>query len=94
MNVTIYSTPVCKYCVMAKEFFKKNNVSYTEIDVSKDGDKRKEMVEKSGQLGVPVIEIGDQIVVGYEEKVLSGLLGIGGGLLQDPSEDKQCDSCQ
>ena len=58
-KVQIYSTPTCSYCHMAKEFFKKNNVSYEDFNVATNLEKRKEMVEKSGQMGVPVILIGD-----------------------------------
>ncbi|MBP7006774.1 MAG: glutathione S-transferase N-terminal domain-containing protein [Candidatus Pacebacteria bacterium] len=74
-NVTIYSTPTCHFCHMAKEFFKTNNVSYTEFDVASDLDKRKEMVEKSGQLGVPVIVIDGDITVGFDKPKISKLLG-------------------
>lgn len=75
-NVQIYSTPTCTYCNSAKEFFKKNNVAYTEHNVAADSAKRAEMVEKSGQMGVPVIEIGDQVVVGFDQKLLGNILGI------------------
>jgi len=54
-NITIYSTPTCHFCHMAKNFFKENNVAYTEHNVASDLEKRKEMMEKSGQMGVPVI---------------------------------------
>lgn len=75
-KVEIYSTPVCKYCNLAKDFFKKNNIAYTEFDVASDATKRAEMVEKSGQLGVPVIDIGGDVVVGYDEAVIKELLGV------------------
>ncbi len=75
-KVEIYSTPVCKYCVAAKDFFKKNNIPYSEYDVAVDQAKRAEMVEKSGQLGVPVIDVGGDIVVGFDEKVLRELLEV------------------
>lgn len=75
-KVEIYSTPVCKYCGAAKDFFKKNNIAYTEYDVAADQAKKEEMIEKSGQLGVPVIDVGGDIVVGYDEKVLKELLGV------------------
>jgi len=61
---------------MAKAFFKKNNIEYTEYNVAADATKRGEMVEKSGQMGVPVIEIDNQIVVGYDQKLISNLLGL------------------
>ena len=74
--VVIYSTPTCVYCKAAKEFFKANNISYTEYDVAADAGKRQRMIEKSGQMGVPVIEIGDEIVVGFDKGKLSELLGV------------------
>lgn len=75
-KVEIYSTPTCTYCNMAKDFFKKNNITYTEYNVAADATKRAEMVEKSGQMGVPVIEIDNQVVVGYDQKLISNLLGL------------------
>ncbi len=75
-KVEIYSTPVCTYCNAAKDFFKKNNVEYTEYNVAADQARRAEMLEKSGQMGVPVIDVGGDIVVGYDEKVLKQLLAI------------------
>jgi glutaredoxin 3 len=75
-NVTIYSTPNCHFCHMAKEFFKANNIPYTEYDVAGDAEKRKEMVEKSGQMGVPVILIGDEMVIGFNKPVVAKLLGL------------------
>ena len=75
-NVTIYSTPSYHFCHMAKDFFKENNVAFTDFDVAADMEKRKEMVDKSGQMGVPVIVIGDQIVVGFNKPKLSELLGL------------------
>jgi glutaredoxin 3 len=73
-TVTIYSTPSCHYCQLAKEFFNKNSISYTEHNVAADVEKRKEMIELSGQLGVPVIHVGDTVLVGFQEKMLSDLL--------------------
>lgn len=61
---------------MAKEFFKANNVSYTEYNVASDMDKRKEMVEKSGQLGVPVILIENDLIVGFDKGKIASLLGV------------------
>lgn len=70
-KITIYSTPSCHFCNMAKEFFKNNNVEYTEYNVASDIEKRKEMVEISGQMGVPVIAIeGGDILVGFQEAVI------------------------
>lgn len=75
-NVTIYSTPTCHFCHMAKDFFKANNVAYTEYDVMSDLEKRKEMVEKSGQMGVPVIIIDDKLVVGFDKPQIAKMLGL------------------
>ena len=61
---------------MAKEFFTANNVNYTEYNVGTDLEKRKEMIEKSGQMGVPVIFVGDEMTVGFDKPKLSSLLGI------------------
>ena len=76
MTVKIYSTPTCVYCKMAKEFFAKNNIKYEEFNVAEDLKAREEMVQKSGQLGVPVIDIDGQVVVGFNEEVLRKMLGI------------------
>ena len=75
-NVTIYTTPTCHFCQMAKEYFDANNVKYETIDVASNAEKRKEMMEKSGQLGVPVILIDDQVVIGYNKPKLTSLLGL------------------
>lgn len=75
-DVTIYSTPTCHFCQMAKAFFKENNVAYTEHDVAGDMEQRKIMIEKSGQMGVPVIQIGDELVVGFNKPVITELLGM------------------
>ncbi|MDE1874832.1 MAG: NrdH-redoxin [Patescibacteria group bacterium] len=75
-KVEIYSTPSCMYCGAAKDFFKKNNITYTEYNVATDQAKRSEMLEKSGQLGVPVIDVAGDIVVGYDEKLLRQLLEV------------------
>lgn len=74
--VSIYSTPTCVYCNAAKEFFKTNNVPFEAFDVALDIEKRKEMIEKSGQMGVPVIFVDDELVVGFDKARLSELLGI------------------
>lgn len=64
------------YCNQAKDFFKANNVTYTEYNVATDTDKRKEMVDKSGQMGVPVIIIDGEVTVGFDKEKLSATLGI------------------
>ncbi len=75
-KVKIYTTPSCVYCKMAKEFFDKHGVLYEEHDVAADVEARKEMVERSHQLGVPVIEVGDQVFVGFNRSGLERALGL------------------
>ncbi len=75
-SVTIYSTPVCHFCHAAKDFFAANNVTYTEHDVAADAEKRQEMIEMTQQMGVPVIRIGDDVVIGFDEPKLRELLGL------------------
>jgi len=66
MKVIVYSTPACPYCIIVKNFLKKNNIQFEEIDISKDEQKKKEMIEKSGQMSVPVTEIDGRVIVGYK----------------------------
>ena len=75
-TVTIYSTPSCHFCHMAKDFFKEKNVAFTDIDVAADMEKRKEIIEKSGQMGVPVIVIGDDLIIGFNKPKIVELLGL------------------
>ena len=80
-KVTIYSTPTCSFCTLAKDYFNANNVEYTEIDVAADPAKAEEMVKKSGQMGVPVIIVAkedgtEEIIVGFEKDKLASLLDI------------------
>jgi glutaredoxin 3 len=75
-NVIIYSTPTCHYCQLAKEFFKEKGIDYTEYNVLTDLEKRQEMIDKSGQFGVPVISIDSKIILGFDQAEVSSLLGI------------------
>ncbi|MBX4200476.1 NrdH-redoxin [Candidatus Parcubacteria bacterium] len=76
-KVEIYSTPSCHFCHMAKEFFKSHNVEFTDYNVAQDTQKREEMSDISGQLGVPVIIIDQKdVVIGFDQRRLSSLLGI------------------
>jgi len=75
-TVTIYSTPSCHFCHAAKDFFTENNVAFTDFDVASDLTKRQEMIEMTGQMGVPVIRIGDDVVVGFDESKVKELLGV------------------
>jgi glutaredoxin 3 len=75
-TVTIYSTPSCHFCHMAKDFFHDNNVAFQDFNVAEDMDKRKDMIEKSGQMGVPVIIIDNNLIVGFNKPKIVELLGI------------------
>jgi len=74
MTVKVYSTNTCPYCVMAKDYLKKNNISFEDINVNEDQEKAREMVEKSGQMGVPVLDINGNIVVGFDKSRIDSLL--------------------
>ena len=73
-KVTIYSTPTCVYCRMAKDFFAKNGIAYEEYNVASDMQAREEMFAKSHQMGVPVIDVDGTIIVGFDKKTLEDLL--------------------
>ncbi len=75
-QVTIYSTPTCHFCHAAKDFFTANGVAFTDYNVGTDLAKRKEMIEKSGQMGVPVITVGKDLIVGFDEPKLRELLAV------------------
>lgn len=77
-KVQIYTTETCGYCHLAKEWFTKNNIEYSEVNVGMGGDpaKRQEMVQKSGQMGVPVIDVDGQIVIGFNKPKLAQILNI------------------
>jgi len=72
-KVVIYSTPTCPYCKRAKEYLSRKGISYTDIDVAQDREKAKEMIQKSGQMGVPVITIDNEVVVGFNQALLDKL---------------------
>ncbi|MFH2105192.1 MAG: glutaredoxin domain-containing protein [Parcubacteria group bacterium] len=75
-KVIVYSTPTCPYCTMAKDYLKDNKVSFTEKDVAADEAARNEMVEKSDQMGVPVIDVDGEIVTGFDKEKLAKLLNL------------------
>ncbi len=75
-KVKVYSTPTCPYCVTLKEFLKKHDVEFEEINVAEDKEAAAKMIEKSGQRGVPVAEIDGQIIVGFERKKIAEILGL------------------
>jgi glutaredoxin-like YruB-family protein len=76
MNVKVYSTKFCSFCKLAKEFLKEKNIPFEDINVEEDHEAAHEMIEKSGQRGVPVIEIDGQIVIGFNREQIKRLLKI------------------
>lgn len=75
-KITVYSTPTCPFCIRAKQFLKENNIAFEDIDVSVDQEASRVMIEKSGQMGVPVLEIDGQIIVGFDKEKIKSALGI------------------
>ena len=75
-KVKIYSTPTCPFCMMAKKFLKENNIDFEDIDVSADQTKAEEMVQKTGQMAVPVIDIDGEIIVGFDKEKIKKALGL------------------
>ena len=74
--VTIYTTNTCHFCHMAKEYFKEKNVQYEEINVTGNVEKQKELVQKSGQFGVPVIFVDDKMILGFDRDKINNLLDL------------------
>jgi glutaredoxin 3 len=75
-KITVYSTPTCPYCVTLKNYLKEKGFEVEDIDVSKDETRLEEMIKKSGQMGVPVVDINGKIVVSFDKKLIDELLGI------------------
>ncbi|MCM8804783.1 MAG: NrdH-redoxin [Candidatus Omnitrophica bacterium] len=75
-KVIIYSTKTCPYCRLAKEFLKNNNIDFIDYDVGENREKLEEMIKKSGQIGVPVIDIEGEIIVGFDKERIKEILGI------------------
>ncbi len=75
-EVIVYTTPSCPWCSAVKQYLEERGISYTEIDVSQDQAAAMEMVRKSGQMGVPVVEIDGEIVIGFDKERLDYLLGL------------------
>jgi len=75
-NVKVYSTSTCPWCIRTKQFLKDNNVAFEDIDVSSNETAAEEMIKKSGQMGVPVLDIEGQIIVGFDKEKIKQALGI------------------
>lgn len=74
--VKVYSTTTCPYCIRAKQFLRENNITYEDIDVSSDQAAADDMIRKSGQMGVPVLDIGGEIIVGFDKERIKQALGL------------------
>ncbi len=75
-KVIVFSTPTCSYCNMAKQYFRQKNVKYVDVDVSRDAAAARDMVRRSGQMGVPVIDIGGKVIVGFNRQKIDQLLDL------------------
>lgn len=75
-KIRIFTTNACPYCYTLKEFLKEKNIEFEEIDVLKDARAREEIIKKSGQMAVPIIDIEGKIIVGFDKEKISNLLGI------------------
>lgn len=75
-QVIVYSTPACPYCIRVKQFLKDNNIEFINYDVSNDQAKAQEMIKKSGQMGVPVLDIEGEIITGFEKDKIKKILSI------------------
>jgi len=75
-TVKIYSTPICPWCIRTKQFLKDNNITFEDIDVSNNQQAAEEMVQKSGQMGVPVLDIEGEIIVGFDKERIKSALGL------------------
>lgn len=74
--VKVYSTPGCAYCFTLKQFLKANNIEFEEIDIFQDEKAKEEMIKKTGKMEVPIIEIDNEIVVGFDKKKICELLNL------------------
>ncbi len=75
-NVKIYSTPTCPWCARTKQFLKENNIAFEDMDISLNQAAAEEMIQKSGQMGVPVLDIGGEIILGFDKEKIKKALGL------------------
>ncbi len=75
-RVIIFTTPTCSYCNLAKQYFRRNKIRFRDVDISKDQAAARDVVRRSGQMGVPVIDIGGKIIVGFNKPKINQLLGL------------------
>ena len=79
-RVIIFTTPTCSYCNLAKQYFRRNKIRFRDVDISKDAAAARDVVRRSGQMGVPVIDIGGKIIVGFDKPKINQLLGLSNNL--------------
>lgn len=79
-RVIIFTTPTCSYCNLAKQYFRRNKVRFRDVDISKDAAAARDVVRRSGQMGVPVIDIGGKIIIGFDKPKINQLLGLSNNL--------------
>lgn len=77
-RVIVFSTPTCSYCNMAKQYFRRNKIRFKDVDVSRDEAAARDLVRRSGQMGVPVIDINGKLIVGFDKPQINRLLDIKG----------------
>ena len=75
-RVIIFTTPTCSYCNLAKQYFRRNKIRFRDVDISRDQAAARDVVRRSGQMGVPVIDIGGKIIVGFDKPKINQLLGL------------------
>jgi glutaredoxin-like YruB-family protein len=75
-RVIVFSTPTCSYCNMAKQYFRQHRIRFKDVDVSRDQAAARDLVRRSGQMGVPVIDIGGRVIVGFDKPKINQMLGI------------------
>ncbi len=85
MHILLYTTPTCPYCKLVKDFLKDKGTTFTEVDVANDPEAANEMVKKSGQMGVPVLELDGQVIVGWNQAAINELLDKSGSKKKEKS---------
>jgi glutaredoxin 3 len=75
-KIKLYSTPACPYCMRLKQFLRDNNINFEDVDVSNNQLEAEEMIQKSGQMGVPVVDIDGEIIIGFDKEKIKQALGL------------------
>ncbi|MBN1326084.1 glutaredoxin family protein [Candidatus Falkowbacteria bacterium] len=75
-KIKIYSTPTCPFCHQVKDYLKDKKIEFTDYDVSFDNDRAQEMIDKSGQMGVPVVDIEGEVIIGFDKEKIDKILGL------------------